>query len=49
VEVIAKGNARTPYEFAEKVGITSTLKVNLIFCATVSFPNNSYDGFTLAE
>jgi IS5 family transposase len=48
VEVIAKGKARTPYEFGVKVGITSTLKGNLILCAR-SFPNNPYDGHTLAE
>jgi transposase, IS5 family len=48
VEVIAKGKARTPYEFGVKVGITSTLKGNLILGAR-SFPNNPYDGHTLAE
>ena len=47
-EVIAKGKARTPYEFGVKVGITSTLKGNLILGAR-SFPNNPYDGHTLAE
>jgi transposase, IS5 family len=48
VEVIAKGKARTPYEFDVKVGITTTLKGNLIVGAR-SFPNNLYDGYTLAE
>ena len=48
VEVFAKGKARTPYEFGVKVGITSTLKGNLILGAR-SFPNNPYDGHTLAE
>jgi len=47
-EVIAKGKARTPYEFGVKVGITSTLKGNLILGAR-SFPNNPYDGHTLSE
>ena len=47
-EVIAKGKARTPYEFGVKVGITSTSKGNLILGAR-SFPNNPYDGHTLAE
>jgi IS5 family transposase len=42
VEVIAKGKARNPYEFGIKVGITSTLKGNLILGAR-SFPNNPYD------
>lgn len=48
VEVIAKGKARTPYEFGVKVGITCTLKGNLILGAR-SFPNNPYDAYTLAE
>lgn len=48
VEVIAKGKARTLYEFGVKVGITSTLKGNLVLGAR-SFPNNPYDGHTLAE
>jgi len=47
-EVIAKGKARTPYEFGVKVGIASTLKGNLILGAR-SFPNNPFDGHTLAE
>jgi len=47
-ECISKGKARTPYEFGVKVGITSTLKGNLILGAR-SFPNNPYDGHTLNE
>ena len=47
-EVIAKGKARTPYEFGVKVGIASTLKGNLILGAR-SFPNNPFDGHTLSE
>ena len=48
VEVIAKGKAQNPYEFGVKVGIASALKENLILAAR-SFPNNPYDGHTLAE
>ena len=44
-ECISKGNARTPYEFGVKVGITSTIKGNLILGAR-SFPNNPFDGHT---
>ena len=47
-ECLAKGKARTPYEFGVKVGIASTLKGNLIIGAR-SFPNNPYDGHTLNE
>jgi IS5 family transposase len=47
-EVIAKGKARTPYEFGVKVGITSTLKGNLLLGAR-SFPHTPYDGHTLHE
>ena len=47
-ECLAKGKARTPYEFGVKVGIASTLKGNLIIVAR-SFPNNPYDGHTLNE
>lgn len=48
VECIGKGKARTPYEFGVKVGIVTTLKGNLIVGAR-SFPDNPYDGHTLAE
>jgi IS5 family transposase len=47
-ECISKGKARTPYEFGVKVGITSTIKGNLILGAR-SFPNNPFDGHTLYE
>jgi IS5 family transposase len=47
-ECISKGKARTPYEFGVKVGITSTIKGNLILGAR-SFPNNPFDGHTLNE
>jgi len=46
--VIAKGKARTPYEFGVKVGVASTLRGNLIVGAR-SFPHNPYDGHTLQE
>ena len=48
VEVIAKGKARTPYEFGVKVGVACTLRGNLIVGAR-SFPHNPYDGHTLQE
>lgn len=47
-ECISKGKAHTPYEFGVKVGITSTIKGNLILGAR-SFPNNPFDGHTLRE
>ena len=47
-ECLAKGKARTPYEFGVKVGIASTLHHNLILGAR-SFPTNPYDGHTLNE
>jgi IS5 family transposase len=47
-ECISKGKARKPYEFGVKVGIVTTLKGNLIIGAR-TFPNNPYDGHTLAE
>jgi IS5 family transposase len=46
VECIGKGKSRQPYEFGVKVGITSTLKHNLIVGAR-AFPGNPYDGHTL--
>jgi IS5 family transposase len=46
-ECISKGKARKPYEFGVKVGVISTLKGNLILGAK-TFPNNPYDGHTLA-
>jgi IS5 family transposase len=48
VECISKGKSRNPYEFGVKVGLTMTLKGNLIVGAR-SFPGNPYDGHTLAE
>jgi IS5 family transposase len=47
-ECISKGKARKPYEFGVKVGIVTTMKGNLIIGAR-TFPNNPYDGHTLAE
>lgn len=48
VECIAKGKARTPYEFGVKVSVATTLKEGLIvgMCA---MPGNPYDGHTLAQ
>ncbi len=48
VDCINKGKARTPYEFAVKVGIASTLKGNLIVGAR-AFRGNPHDGHTLNE
>ena len=48
VSCIAKGKAKTPYEFGTKVGIATTVRQNLIVGAR-SFPNNPFDGHTLAE
>ncbi len=48
VECLAKGNARTPYEFGVKVSITTTHKEGLVIGAR-SMPGNPYDGHTLAE
>jgi IS5 family transposase len=47
-ECLSKGTARQPCEFGVKVGITSTLKGNLILGAR-NFPGNPYDGHNLAE
>jgi hypothetical protein len=47
-ECNSKGKARKPYEFGVKVGIVTTMKGNLIIGAR-TFPNNPYDGHTLAE
>jgi IS5 family transposase len=46
VECIAKGKARTPYEFGVKVSIVTTLKEGLVVGAR-SMPGNPYDGHTL--
>jgi len=48
VERIAKGKARTPYEFGVKVSIVTTLKEGLVVGAR-SMPGNPYDGHTLHE
>jgi transposase, IS5 family len=48
VECLAKGRARTPYEFGVKVSITTTYKEGLAVGAR-SMPGNPYDGHTLAE
>jgi IS5 family transposase len=48
VECIAKGKARTPYEFGVKVSIATTLKEGLVV-GMRSMPGNPYDGHTLDE
>jgi IS5 family transposase len=48
VECLAKGKARTPYEFGVKVWITTTHKEGLVV-GMRSMPGNPYDGHTLAE
>jgi IS5 family transposase len=48
VECIAKGKARTPYEFGVMVSIVTTLKEGLVVGAW-SMPGNPYDGHTLHE
>ena len=48
VECLAKGKARTPYEFGVKVSITRTHKEGLVV-GMRSMPGNPYDGHTLAE
>ena len=48
VECLAKGKARTPYEFGVKVSITTTHKEGLIV-GMRSMPGSPYDGHTLAE
>ena len=48
VECIAKGKARTPYEFGVKVSIVMTLKEGLVIGARF-MPGNPYDGHTLHE
>ena len=48
VECLSKGKARQLYEFGVKVGVAVTATRGLIVGAR-SFPNNPYDGDTLAE
>lgn len=45
VECIAKGKARTPYEFGVKVSIATTLKEGFVLGAR-TMPGNPYDGHT---
>jgi IS5 family transposase len=47
VVCIAKGKARTPYEFGAKVGIAVTNREGLVLAAK-AFTGNPYDGHTLA-
>ena len=46
VECIAKGKARTPYEFGVKVSVAVTAKEGLVV-GMRSMPGNPYDGHTL--
>lgn len=48
VECIGKGKAKKPYEFGVKVSLATAHKKGLILGAK-SFPNNPYDGHTLAD
>ncbi len=48
VVCIAKGKARTPYEFGCKVGIATTNREGLVLAAK-AFEGNPYDGHTLAD
>ena len=48
VECIAKGKARTPYEFGVKVSLAVTAKEGFVV-GMRSMPGNPYDGHTLAE
>lgn len=48
VECIGKGKARQPYEFGVKVSLAITHAQGLIVGAR-SFPDNPYDGHTLAQ
>ena len=47
VVCIAKGKARTPYEFGAKIGIAVTNREGLVLAAK-AFAGNPYDGHTLA-
>ena len=49
VECLAKGKARTPYEFGVKVSITSVTHKEGLVVGMRSMPGNPYDGHTLAE
>ena len=48
VACIAKGKARTPYEFGAKIGIATTNREGLVLAAR-RFDGNPYDGHTLAD
>jgi IS5 family transposase len=48
VVCIAKGKARTPYEFGAKIGIAVTNREGLVLAAK-AFAGNPYDGHTLTE
>ena len=48
VQCIAKGKARTPYEFGVKVTVATTLKEGFVV-GMRSMPGNPYDGHTLEE
>jgi IS5 family transposase len=48
VACIAKGKARTPYEFGAKVGIATTNREGLVLAAK-TFEGSPYDGHTLAD
>ncbi|GHU06054.1 IS5 family transposase [Alphaproteobacteria bacterium] len=48
VSCIAKGKARTPYEFGSKVGIAVTNRESFVL-ASQSFKGNPYDGHTLEQ
>ena len=48
VECIGKGKAKKPYAFGVKVSLATAHKKGLILGAK-SFPNNPYDGHTLAD
>ena len=48
MECIAKGKARTPFEFGVKVSIVTTLKEGLVVGAR-SMPGDPYDGHTLHD
>ena len=48
VVCLAKGKARTPYEFGAKVGIATTNREGLVLAA-MAFEDNPYDGHTLDQ
>ena len=48
VACIAKGKARTPYEFGAKIGIATTNREGLVLAAR-AFEGNPYDGHTLDD